>query len=55
MAVEDRKLVKYTGDYKLYMEKSKHVREKVEARYVKGVDRIGAAPIVDLEALEVGH
>jgi ATPase subunit of ABC transporter with duplicated ATPase domains len=55
VAVEDRKLVKYTGDYKLYMEKSKHVREKVEARYVKGVDRIGAAPIVDLEALEVGQ
>lgn len=55
VAVEDRKLVKYTGDYKLYMEKSKHVREKVEARYVKGVDRIGAAPIVDLEALEEGQ
>merc|ERR1719253_234239 len=53
VAVEDRKLVKYTGDYKLYMEKSKHVREKVEARYVKGVDRIGAAPIVDLEAIEI--
>lgn len=51
VAIEDRKLVKYGGDYHFYMEKSKHVKEKVEARYVKGVDRIKSAPIIDLEAL----
>lgn len=52
VAIEDRKLVKYLGDYKSYMDKSKHVKEKVEARYVKGVSRIGAAPIIDLEELQ---
>ena len=53
VAIEDKKLVKYSGDYKFYMDKSAHVKAKVEARYVKGVDRIGAAPIVDLEAIEI--
>ena len=53
VAIEDKKLTKYSGDYKFYMDKSKHVKEKVEVRYVKGVDRIGAAPIVDLEAIEI--
>lgn len=53
VAIEDKELTKYSGDYKFYMDKSKHVKEKVEARYVKGVDRIGAAPIVDLEAVEI--
>lgn len=51
VAIEDKKLVKYVGDYKTYMDKSKHVKEKVEARYVKGVSRIGAAPVIDLEEL----
>lgn len=27
------------------------MRKKIEARYVKGLDRIGAAPIIDLEEL----
>mmetsp|Transcript_1110 Transcript_1110/g.2342 ORF Transcript_1110/g.2342 Transcript_1110/m.2342 type:complete len:973 (-) Transcript_1110:136-3054(-) len=54
VAIEDRKLMKYGGDYKFYMDKSKHVKEKVEARYVKGVERIGAAPIIDLEELDQG-
>ena len=53
VAIEDKKLVKYSGDYKFYMDKSAHVKAKVEARYIKGVDRIGAAPIVDLEAIEI--
>jgi ATPase subunit of ABC transporter with duplicated ATPase domains len=52
VAIEDKKLVKYLGDYKSYMEKSKHIKEKVEARYVKGVSRIEAAPIIDLEELQ---
>jgi len=52
VAIEDKKLVKYLGDYKSYMEKSKHIKEKVEARYVKGVSGIGAAPVIDLEELQ---
>ena len=52
VAIEDKELVKYSGDYKYYMEQSKHVKEKVEARYVAGVSRIGSAPVVDLEELE---
>jgi len=52
VAIEDKKLTKYAGDYKFYMEKSKHVKEKVENRYVAGVERIGSAPVIDLEALE---
>merc|ERR1712176_884492 len=51
VAIEDKKLTKYQGDYKFYMEKSKEMRKRIEARYVKGLDRIGAAPIIDLEKL----
>lgn len=49
IAIEDKKLVKYGGDYKFYMDKSKKVKEKIEARYVSGLDRIGSAPVIDLE------
>lgn len=52
VAIEDKKLVKYQGDYKFYMEKSQAMREKIEARYVQGVQRIESAPVVDLEALQ---
>jgi ATP-binding cassette subfamily F protein 3 len=52
VAIEDKKLTKYQGDYKFYMEKSKEIRKKIEARYVAGLDRIGAAPIVDFEELK---
>lgn len=52
VAIEDRDLIKYQGDYKFYMEKSKHMKKKIEARYVKGVSRIESAPVIDLEALE---
>ena len=51
VAIEDKKLVKYQGDYKFYMDKSKDMKKKIEARYVKGVDRIEAARTVDLEEL----
>ena len=51
VAIEDRKLVKYQGDYKSYMERSSAVKEKVEARYVAGVDRIESAPVIELEEL----
>lgn len=50
IAIEDKKLVKYQGDYKNYMDKSQKVREKIEARHVMGVERIGRAPIIDIAA-----
>jgi ATP-binding cassette subfamily F protein 3 len=53
VAVEDKKLTKYQGDYKFYMDKSKYVKEKVEARRVKGVDAIGSAPVINFEEMEV--
>lgn len=49
VAIENKKLTKYQGDYKFYMEKSKDVKAKVDARAVKGVERIGSAPIVEME------
>jgi ATPase subunit of ABC transporter with duplicated ATPase domains len=52
VAVEEKKLVKYQGDYKFYMDRSKDLKEKVEQRAVKGVERISSAPIIDLEALK---
>jgi len=52
VAIEDKKLVKYQGDYKFYMDKSKHMKEKIEARYVAGTARIESAPILDLTELE---
>lgn len=51
VAIEDRQLVKYQGDYKFYMDNSKKMKEKIEARYVAGVDGIGSAPVIDLEEL----
>eukprot|EP00522_Entomoneis_paludosa_P006858 CAMPEP_0172440212 /NCGR_PEP_ID=MMETSP1065-20121228/921_1 /TAXON_ID=265537 /ORGANISM="Amphiprora paludosa, Strain CCMP125" /LENGTH=871 /DNA_ID=CAMNT_0013188997 /DNA_START=52 /DNA_END=2667 /DNA_ORIENTATION=- len=54
VAIEDKKLVKYQGDYKFYMEKSEHMRAKVEARYVNGVEKIRSAPIIDLEEIAEG-
>lgn len=52
VAIEDKKLVKYGGDYKFYMDKSKDFKEKVEARYFAGGARIGSAPVVDLEEMK---
>eukprot|EP00977_Amphora_coffeiformis_P012161 scaffold2992_cov214-Amphora_coffeaeformis.AAC.43 len=52
VAIEDKKLTKYQGDYKFYMEKSKELKEKVESRYVNGVRRIESAPVIDLEEIE---
>lgn len=49
VAIEDKKLVKYGGDYKFYMDKSKFMKAKIEARYFAGGSRIGAAPVIDLE------
>ena len=49
VAIEDKKLIKYAGDYKSYMEKVRDVKEKVEARYVTGVAGIESAPIIEFE------
>jgi len=52
VAIEDKKLTKYGGDYKFYMDKSKDFKKKVEARYFAGGARIGSAPVVDLEEMK---
>lgn len=52
VAIEDKKLMKYGGDYKFYMDKSKDFKAKVEARYFAGGSRIEKAPIIDLEELQ---
>jgi ATPase subunit of ABC transporter with duplicated ATPase domains len=49
VAIEDKKLIKYAGDYKSYMDKVRDVKDKVEARYVKGVSGIESAPIIEFE------
>ena len=52
VAIEDKNLVRYMGDYKFYMDKTSKIKDKVEARYIKGVEeRIESAPVIDLEAL----
>lgn len=50
-AIEDKQLVKYEGDYRTYMNASNDRKDKIESRYVQGVDKIGSAPIIDLEEL----
>jgi ATP-binding cassette subfamily F protein 3 len=50
VAIEEHKLNRYDGDYKFYMDRSEAVRKRMEQRYVAG-DRIGSAPIIDLEAM----
>merc|ERR1712176_49234 len=52
VAIEDKKLVKYQGDYKFYMDKSKEMKAKIESRFIKGVSRIDSAPIIDLETIQ---
>jgi ATP-binding cassette subfamily F protein 3 len=52
VAIEEKKLVKYGGDYKFYMDKSMAVKEKIEARYFTGGARIGSAPVIDLEEMK---
>ena len=49
VAIEDKKLVKYAGDYKSYMDKVQDVKDKVEARYVKGVAGIESVPVIEFE------
>jgi ATP-binding cassette, subfamily F, member 3 len=52
VAIEDKKLARYEGDYKSYMERSQDFKEKIESRFINGVSRIDSAPVIDLEELE---
>lgn len=48
VAIEDKKLVKYPGDYKYYMDKVKEVKDKVTSRYVSDF-RIENAISIDFD------
>ena len=46
-ALEDRTLVRYDGDYRMYMERDEDLQERLEARYVagsKGIQSVRKAP-----------
>jgi ATPase subunit of ABC transporter with duplicated ATPase domains len=47
VAVEDKKLVVYEGDYHYYMQKNEEMKSKIEGRYVDGVSGIRQAPKVE--------
>lgn len=49
VAIEDKQLVLYDGDYKSYMEKNDALRTKLEARFIPGVSEIKNAPKVAIE------
>merc|ERR1711871_171396 len=50
LALEDGKLVVYDGDYRSYMEQNADkVQEKVEARYIPGLQTIQKAPKIDVQ------
>uniref|UniRef100_A0A6U2Q7G8 ABC transporter domain-containing protein n=1 Tax=Leptocylindrus danicus TaxID=163516 RepID=A0A6U2Q7G8_9STRA len=50
VAIEDKKLVKYPGDYKFYMDKVKEVKDKVTSRYVSDF-KIENAVSVDFDEI----
>ena len=49
VAVEDKELVLYDGDYKSYMEKNSELNEKLRARFIPGVSEIKNAPKIVIE------
>jgi len=49
-AFENSEVVRYNGDYKFYMDKNEEWKEKVENRYVEGVD--GLKPLREVEIVE---
>merc|ERR1719387_742935 len=49
LALEEGELVVYDGDYRSYMEKNSNVQEKVEGRYIEGLQTIKAAPKIELQ------
>jgi len=50
VAIENKKLVKYPGDYKFYMDKVKEVKDKVTSRYVSDY-KIENAVSVDFDEI----
>lgn len=49
--LEDGTLVRYDGDYRYFLERHDNILEKVESRYVAGVEGIKKAKKVDLDEL----
>lgn len=49
IAIEDKQLVLYDGDYKSYMEKNQELKERLQARFIPGVAEIKNAPKVVIE------
>lgn len=49
VAVEDKQLELYDGDYKSYMEKNDELKERVQARFIPGVAEIKNAPKIVIE------
>lgn len=54
VAVEDRELILYDGDYKSYMEKNAELKKRLQSRFIPGVSEIKNAPkIVASEPMEM--
>lgn len=51
VAIENKKLVRYVGDYKSYIDKSDEMKIRTESRYVSGMEGIRPAPVIDLEEI----
>lgn len=49
VAVEDKELVLYDGDYKSYMEKNAELNEKLRARFIPGIAEIKNAPKTSID------
>lgn len=49
VAIEDKQLVLYDGDYKSYMEKNQDLMQKLQARFIPGVAEIKNAPKIVVE------
>ena len=52
LAVEGDQVVVYDGDYKAYMEENQDTKDKVEGRYIKGLQKIRAAPVIEFKPAE---
>ena len=52
LAVEGDQVVVYDGDYKAYMEEHEDTKDKVEGRYITGLQKIRAAPVIEFKPAE---
>jgi len=46
-AIEEKKVVRYNGDYRFYMDQNERLREAVESRYVEGLAGIQSRPEIE--------